>query len=92
MADNTLERYRLDASRLTEQLVLGDLLPGEMLETAVCALIQRYVAHDMEWAALAVEEADHLLTDEAGSDVPSGEVSAVLDRVVASIRARGRVA
>jgi hypothetical protein len=106
MAENTLERYRQDArdiltahdprirERPTERLEafgIGDF------EDAICALVQRYVAHDMEWAALAMETAIAAAIDRMGevgraSEAYRSPFIADVRRVVASIRERGRAA
>jgi hypothetical protein len=106
MAENTLERYRQDARDLLtahdprirerpmerlEAFGIGDF------EDAICALVQRYVAHDMEWAALAVEAAIAAAIDRMGevgraSEAYRSPFIADVRRVVASIRERGRAA
>jgi hypothetical protein len=85
MPDNTLERYQQD---VIEALIATDnATRGDFIEP-ICRLLQRYVAHDLEWAALAVETL--LGRIEAGT-VMASAFEDELRTIIESIRERGRI-
>ena len=90
-----LDRYRDRAERVVESAGVVGHHGAENLVVGIQEAIHEFVAHDMEWAALAVEAAIAAAVDRMGEVGRAGEVHSSpftqdLVRVVASIRERGR--
>jgi hypothetical protein len=88
-ASPSLARYRDRAERVVNDIfdITNDPIPDvrrRELTVEIQLAIHEFVAHDMEWAALAVES---VMTNRSLDDF---DIGVALVGVVASIRARGR--